>query len=191
MLLAGLGALLVAPLAEAANLVQNPGFETGDFTGWALAGDTDGSFVAVDCADAIQNSGNCAAIFGEPATTTLSQTFALSPSTAYTLTFSLQEFGTPTPTYPNSYSVAFNGTTLASASTVPDGGGIYTKYTYTLNSAASGNSGLLQFSFLNASGYYFVDDVSLTAAVPEPASYALMLGGLALLAVRRYGRKDS
>jgi len=38
--------LLIAVLASAAlsahaqNLVVNPGFETGDFTGWSLSGDT-------------------------------------------------------------------------------------------------------------------------------------------------------
>ena len=32
--------------AAQANLVTNPGFETGDFTGWALSGDT--TFTGVD-----------------------------------------------------------------------------------------------------------------------------------------------
>src|SRR4030095_5014649 len=45
----GAAALVLATFfagAAQANIVTNPGFETGNFTGWALSGDT--SFTAVD-----------------------------------------------------------------------------------------------------------------------------------------------
>jgi len=48
--------------AHAASLVTNGGFETGDFTGWTVAGDG----IAIDAV--FPNTGNYDAVFG--ATTT-------------------------------------------------------------------------------------------------------------------------
>ena len=62
--------LIIAVLASAAlsaraNLVTNPGFETGDFTGWTQWGDT--SFTGVSSSVPI-HSGNFAAYFGPTST---------------------------------------------------------------------------------------------------------------------------
>src|ERR1700724_3978569 len=63
--------LIIAVLASAAlsaraqNLVANPGFETGDFTGWTQFGDT--SFTAVATSSPLgqpPHSGNFLAYFG-------------------------------------------------------------------------------------------------------------------------------
>ena len=53
------GALVVSlasGTATSANLVSNPGFETGDFTAWTQSGNTDFTFV-----DGLPHSGEFAA----------------------------------------------------------------------------------------------------------------------------------
>jgi hypothetical protein len=92
--LAGTGAALAVPM----NLLTNPGFETGNFTGWTVGGTTpvsgvgtDGQAVAlVGCggcflpASVNVRSGNNAAFYqgrGDPSLViTLSQTIAVNPA---------------------------------------------------------------------------------------------------------------
>jgi hypothetical protein len=195
--LAGLASLGGVPLAQAvglpANLVLNPGFETGDFTGWTVGGNTTspGAYYGVNCTDGFQNSGSCAAFFAEPTTaTTLAETLTLAPSTTYTVSFYLSQLFAPSSSYPNSWSVSFDGSTLDSGSNLPDANGVYSLKSYTFTTAASGNSGLLQFSFLDSAGFYFLDDVSVSASVvPEMGSLSLMLSGLGLFALGGAARR--
>ena len=66
-------AMAAAPAsAEGPNLVVNPSFETGNFTGWTLGGNADSFSVGVQCAGgSLVREGSCSAYsaaIGTPAT---------------------------------------------------------------------------------------------------------------------------
>ena len=83
--LIGVVALSVAYPAKA-NLVTNGGFETGDFTGWTLGGDT--GFDAVRGPFGINpHSGSFQAVLSVSTGSFLSQMLALTVGTTYTVDF--------------------------------------------------------------------------------------------------------
>lgn len=75
------------------------------------------------------------------------------------------------------YQVSFGGTVLDTLTTVGGQGWSLHSATFT----AGIGTQLLTFQGLNTSGdsTAFIDNVSLTAAVPEPSTWALMMGGIA------------
>ena len=79
-------ALVATGRLVSANLIVNPGFETGDFTGWTTTPATSGSDFAV-----VPNphSGAYAVSFAATGTDldAISQTFATTPGTRYNLSF--------------------------------------------------------------------------------------------------------
>jgi len=164
----GLSVLLIeasTSIAHAADLVTNGGFETGNFSGWTLTGDTD--FTGVD--STVPYSSNYAAYLAPDGSLGfLSQTFATVPRQTYALSFFLQnEDGTSAGEF-NQFETLVGGNTLFSQtnlSTQP-----YTKYTFDF--VATGNSTDLTFGFRNDLSYFDFDDVSVTpvTAVPEPSS---------------------
>jgi MYXO-CTERM domain-containing protein len=181
--------LLLASSAFASSIVTNGGFETGDFTGWSLTGNPctpSNQYCGVSSASDPNfpipvYSGTYAAYFGPVgADTYLDQTLSLAPSTTYTLTFSLDEFISPDPAhgYVNFVGVSVDGSQLFADGNMANTGG-YEQESLIFSTAPSGNSGLLQFAFRNDLGYFFLDDVSVTSS-PEPASWLLLLSGLAL-----------
>lgn len=119
-------------------------------------------------------------------TSFLEQAVVLPGAGSYTLTW--QDAGRAG--YGNEqYSVSFGGVSLAPTFTTASGQG-WNSHSITFN--ALGN-GLLKFQGIAVStdGTAFIDTVSLTAAVPEPGTYALLLAGLAAVgavAKRRSGR---
>ena len=173
-------------MAQAQNLVANPGFETGDFTGWTLTGAT------ASVESGVGHTGDFAASFGSvsPDVNVLSQTLLTQVGQQYTLTFFVQtpEFNIP-PGFPNSFAVSFGGVLIDGPFTVPDDPD-YQQYSYTVT-ALSENS-VLRFEVSNDPDYTQLDDISVTlasAAAPEPNALALLtsgsIGGLLLLRSRR------
>jgi len=180
--------LIVAVLASAAlsahaqNLVTNPGFETGDFSGWTQWGDTSFSGVSTSSPDGTPpHSGNFLSYYGPTGSMggiqqNIGGTIA---GNLYNISFWLANSDA---SGNNAASVTFGSTTLLSLTGSPAFS--FTQFTYN-NVAASSNNALLQFGFFNPPLYWDLDDVSVTA-VPEPGTLGLIaLGALGLVGAFR------
>jgi hypothetical protein len=164
-------ALMLAASAQAAPLVTNGGFETGDFTGWTLVGNTIDNFVGTDN----PHSGSYAADLGEIGSdAVLSQTLATTSGTEYDLTFWIENNGGT----PNNFSASLGGQTLLTLTNAH--GFSYTEYSYDVT--ATSNSTALVFDIRQDPSYFHLDDVSVVAlaATPLPATLPLFAGGLGL-----------
>jgi hypothetical protein len=165
---AGLAAGLSSPGSASADFVINGGFETGDFTGWTLSGNT--SFTGVTTGNA--HGGQWVAFSGPDGPLgALSQYVPTTPGTTYTLTYFLRSDGRS----PNEFRATFGDRTI-DLTDLPASG--YTRGT--LAFTATDLSTLVRFDFRNDNGVFFLDDVGVSA-VPEPAALALSAVGFSLL----------
>lgn len=163
-------AIAAATPARAANFVVNGGFETGDFTGWTLSGNT--GFMGVQCPGPGPTvaQGNCSAFAGPVGSDGfLNQDLATSAGQSYVLSFEFEPDGGT----PSEFAAAFGGTTLLDIVN-PSASGFQTR---SFLVTASGPVTTLSFSFRDDPGFIFFDAVSVTAT-PEPASLLLMATGL-------------
>jgi len=141
-------------------LLQNGGFETGNFSGWQLAEPgqgfdfvTNGSFFP----EIKPHSGNFAALLGEPSTLAfLSQTIATAPGAPYLLSLWLNS---PDGSNPNEFLAAWNSVTLFDRANLPAIG--WTNLQFVV--AATGSNTVLEFGFRDDISYLGLDDISLTA----------------------------
>ncbi len=154
------------------NLVVNGGFETGDFTGWTLAGDT---VVGREIYDEVissnstyqaVHSGVYGAFLGDDKVATLSQPLATQPGHSYYLSLWLDN---PQTGSGQSFSVNWNTNTAVASpvyalSSPP--AFTWTNLTFILNATASNT--VLQFAVQNTPNYFGMDDVSVTP-LPVPS----------------------
>ena len=171
--LTAVAALSVAYPAKA-NLITNPGFETGDYTGWTHGG---GGSVVGTFNGVSPHSGSFQAFSG--GADVVSQTLATMAAQSYTVNFwaaaTADEGGAI-------FGVFLNGETVF-AHMFAAGNTPYTEFTFTFT--ASSASTPLAFSL---GPNIFLDDVSVTpTGVPDAGSTLPLLGfaSLGLVALRR------
>jgi hypothetical protein len=173
-------ALSFAHLASA-NLITNPGFETGDFTGWTNVGSSvTGTFGGI-----APHSGSSQARLGVFAAA-LSQSVATTPGASYTISFFLALSHNLAPT---SFSVSWGGVTIFSQTNPPVGFG-YADHTFIVTASNPSTLLLFQANTPGGLGDWLVDDVSVEPAgvtVPDAGSTVSLLGfaWLGLAALRR------
>src|ERR1700756_1974087 len=153
--LTAVAALSVAYPAKA-NLITNPGFETGDFTGWSISG----GFVGVDgTVGAVSpHSGNFQALLGSGGG--ISQSVATTPSQSYTIDFfaaSSSATGAPV-----TLTVNFGGTVFIHIFTANTG-----YHEFFFNSTVPSSAASLNFNN-SPFGVVFLDDVSVNPVGTVP-----------------------
>ena len=165
--------LVAAPALAATNLVTNGGYETGNLSGWTLTGNTGFSSVAAGAAasGSFGYSNGAVGSFG-----VLSQTVSTIASATYNYSFTLRNNGGPV----NAFGVSLGGTSFGP--TFSNSGPVgFTTYTGTV--VAPSANAALSFSFRQDPNFWNIDDISLTAAVPEPATWGLMIVGFGIVGV--------
>ncbi len=152
-------------MAHGQNLVQNPGFETGDLTGWATVGPVTVGTPGI--------TGSSAAYFaqGNAFTDTLTQTLATTTAADYDVSFNLQ--GTSQFVDLRVY-LGTGGFPIYEGFGAQDG---VHNFTYT----ATTNSDNLEFWADFTGDTFLLDNVSVTphttpSSTPEPGSVALLIG---------------
>jgi len=169
-------------------LVQNGGFETGNFTGWTETGATTYMSV-VSGSSTYVHSGTYGAELGPAgALSYLSQTLPTSPGQAYLLSFWLSNPNAGSSRHTEQFQASWNGTTITNI-TNPAAFG-WTQFTFRVS--ATGASTVLQFGFRNDSYYFGFDDVSVIPIYPpsistQPANQAVVTGGNAAFTVTAGG----
>ncbi len=181
LILMSLVLVMLSGVALSQNLVTNPGFETGDFTGWTQSGNT--GFTGVDIGNA--HSGTYAAEFGPVGSLGfISQNLTTVPGGAYDLNFWLHNRSGSTP---NEYQVYWGGSQLTDI--INSSAFAYTELSF-INLTAPSSSTELKFGFLHTPSWFDLDDISVTGAVPEPTTIILLgFGLLGLWGFRKKFRK--
>ncbi len=180
--------LLVATHFASANVVTNPGFETGDFSGWTQTSAASGSFFGVgNTGPGTGGTGSSIAFFHASGTLNdaISQSFATMPGSLYTLSFFLNVTG-PSSSASNDFRVFFDNTLVFFRTDINPGFGTFTFPVLTNSSTTA-----LRFEGRNAGGTTFFDDISVEpriAAAPDSGSTLAMLS-LALLSLVGLRRK--
>jgi hypothetical protein len=160
-----------ATLTVSANLVQNGGFETGDFTSWTQFGNT--NYTAVTTNSAYVHSGQYGAELGPVSTLGyLSQAVPTSAGETYLLSLWLTN---PSGETPNEFLVAWNGTTLFDQTSL--GALAWTNLQFIVTATSS--STVLEFGFRDDQAYLGLDDISVAAATPAfvPGSLTRLANG--------------
>lgn len=189
-----LAGAMLATSAQAANLITNGSFETGDLTGWTS---TYGSYNPFGTSYGAGMDGtHWAWIAGYETPITLSQTVTgLTVGQKYSLTFiTASEY-----THADQLRVSINGGAgtlfTAPAYTAGGAGSFWNNWAAQgMTFTATGTSATIAFDTngLNQGGYDVgLDKVSLTSAAPEPASWALLATGFGLVGagLRRQQRR--
>ena len=171
--------LAFSPCAPA-NLITNGDFATGDFTGWNVTHASSGSNLTV---------ANGAAVFAASGSRfdSISQSFATTTGTFYSLTFDLFISNAFQNTPDTAFQVLFNGTVIFSS---PNINAPLTTLTFTNLQAIGSSTNLVFRGRRNTPGFIDLDNIDVTTAagvVPETGRSALLMaiGLLGLLGFRR------
>ena len=169
----GVGTITNDDGAATANLVVNGGFESGDFSGWTLSGNSSGNQIYIAPTDfpGEVHTGSYSAGLGSMNRTDgiLTQNIATTAGQHYTLSFWIESDNNGS-TPINHFAAEWNGQTLMAVTDAPNSG--YQLYTFDVV-GINGNS-VLEFDGYNSPDAWRLDDVTLTAvgATPPPAAIA-------------------
>ncbi|HAO77484.1 MAG TPA: hypothetical protein DCQ92_00645, partial [Verrucomicrobia subdivision 3 bacterium] len=164
-------------------LVQNGGFETGDFTSWTLNGDA-GNFNYVDSSGSFvaPHSGTYCALLGESGFLAyLSQTLPTAAGQKYLISLWLNNPLKGSPSNPNEFSVSWNGSTLYDKVNIAKIG--WTNMQFVVK--ATGSSTVLQIGGQDDNYYLGLDDVTVTpgfapAISTQPTNLTILSGSNAV-----------
>jgi hypothetical protein len=174
-LAAGAALAFGATQASAAELVQNGGFETGNFAGWTQSGNTGSTTVS----SLAGNASTFGARLGPVGSIgTLTQMLNTVANQTYTISFDLRNLRADAF---NSFQVLFGGVQIYASGA----GGFPASY-LTFNGFTGTSTGAqtaLVFNFRQDPSYYLLDNVSVQglAAVPEPATWMMLLLGFGMV----------
>jgi len=142
-------------------LVQNGGFETGNFSSWTLNGSS--TYNIVTSSSSFVHSGSYGAALGQYGSLGyLYQTLTTSPGQNYLLSLWLDNPNNRYGATPNQFLVQWNGTTIFNQTNLPYTAWTNLQFIVTATSAST----VLQFGFEDTPYYLGLDDISVTPISP-------------------------
>ena len=181
--------LTVVAAAPGGQLVQNGGFETGDFSSWGKSGNF--TECSVSSGFPAVHSGSFGALLGSSGSLGyLSQSLATVPGQLYQLSLWLDS---PDGLPPNEFLVAWNGTPLFDETNLAAVGWTNLQFYVT----ATGTNTVLQFGFRDDESFLGLDDITVSTLaradgppiiVTQPATQLGTIGGTATFSVVSAGQ---